>query len=132
MVKVAVIASILLIAGCGTTVGKKEQIIPPSELSMKDVYDRHGTGASGAHQTAKLVVSRPANGAELSLDAYQQNRLNERPTFRKLPNPTIYIYFAPTLSKDGRMPIPAWMTEFQMYDKDEYALPGELNLGDRQ
>ena len=132
MVRVAVITLIMLITGCGTTVGKKEQIIPPSELSMKDVYDKHGTGVSGASQTAKLVVSRPANGTELSLDAYQQNRLNERPTFRKLPNPTIYIYFAPTLSKDGRMPIPAWMTEFQMYDKDEYALPGELNQGDRQ
>lgn len=122
-----------LLVGCGTTVSEKKEIIPESEKSMKEVYDEHGLASSSDKKNAgRMVISRPATAYEMSADAYRVNQVKNRPQFRKLPNPTLYIYFAPTLSKDGRMPIPAWMTEFQMYDRDEYALSGEINLGERQ
>ncbi|MGR5296820.1 hypothetical protein ACPV5U_24400 [Vibrio mediterranei] len=124
---------VALLMGCGTTVSEKKEIIPESEKSMKEVYDEHGLASAANNQnTGRKVISRPATAYEMSADAYRVNQVNNRPKFRKLPNPTLYIYFAPTLSKDGRMPIPAWMTEFQMFDRDEYALSGEINLGDRQ
>lgn len=51
-----------------------------------------------------------------------------KPAFKKLPNPTLYIYFPARLSEKDRLPIPAWMTEFNMYDRDEYAQHGEVSL----
>ncbi|MFC5079629.1 hypothetical protein VTH8203_00850 [Vibrio thalassae] len=119
-----------VLIGCGTTVSEKEEIIPTSDKSMKEIYEEHSTSSSTANTLSnqKLVVKRPATSEEMTINVYQYNNVEKRPTFKRLPNPTLYIYFAPSLSKDGRLPIPAWMTEFQMYDKDEYALPGELNM----
>nr|PMH64577.1 hypothetical protein BCU62_15350 [Enterovibrio norvegicus] len=79
-----------------------------------------------------MVVKRPATESELRISTYYANGIHERPQFKKLPNPTLYIYTPPKLSEESRLPIPAWMTEFKMFDRDEYALPGELNLGERQ
>ncbi|ENM5835550.1 TIGR03751 family conjugal transfer lipoprotein [Vibrio metoecus] len=122
------------IAGCGTTVSEKESIIPKAEYTMKDIFDNKGIPSERAVslQNVKTVVRRQATESELLISSYNVNGINEKPTFKKLPNPTLYLYFAPKLTSDGRMPVPAWMTEFPMYDRDEYALPGELNLGDRQ
>ncbi|WP_428775697.1 hypothetical protein [Vibrio sp.] len=128
----AVLCALLL--GCSSSdgVSKKDQIIPPSDATMKEVFDSKGRPEESTGNQVMQVLRRPANQNELALDAYQTNGINHKPSFRRLPNPTLYIYFAPSLSKDGGMPIPAWMSEFKMYDRDQYALPGELNLGDRQ
>ncbi|EKO3611937.1 TIGR03751 family conjugal transfer lipoprotein [Vibrio metschnikovii] len=135
MVRLCVLIAVLALSGCSTTVKEKSSIIPESEYSMKDIYDHQGRPNS--HQEARFhpernVMVRPATSEELSINAYGVNLVNERPEFRKLPNPTLYIYFAPKLTSDGRMPVPAWMSEFKMYDRDEYALPGEMSFGERK
>lgn len=128
------VALILTLTGCSSSQSESEPIIPKSDVSMKDIYDNRGRpDASHSKDLSKVsVIKRPATEYEMSISAYDVNGVGERPQFRKLPNPTLYIYFPPKLTSDGRMPIPAWMTEFKMYDRDEYALPGELNLGGHQ
>jgi hypothetical protein len=49
----------------------------------------------------------------------------------KLHNPTLYLYFPPKISGRDALPIPAWMTEFKMYDKDMLAI-GADHQGVRQ
>lgn len=133
MVKHLAIVAVLVLSGC-TSVSEKSDIIPKSDVTMKEIYENKGRPDKEASQqlTAKTVMRRPATDYELSVNAYDTNSVNEKPQFRKLPNPTLYIYFPPKLTKKERLPIPAWMTEFKMYDKDEYAERGELNLGGRQ
>lgn len=47
--------------------------------------------------------------------------------FKTLPNPTMYMFVAPHLAADSQVPIPGYLTEFRMWERDHYALPGEIS-----
>lgn len=129
----ALAAVVLTTVGCGTVVHEKDNIIPPSDFTMKDIYDNKGRPSTDiTHALSPTILKRSATAREIAISSYDINSLELQPTFKKLPNPKLYIYFPPKLTSDGRLPVPAWMTEFSMYDRDEYALPGELNFGERQ
>ena len=64
-------------------------------------------------------------GAESA--AYARSAANELEfLFPRLPNPDIYIYVAPHLATDDRVPVPGYTTAVPLYERVEYALPGEL------
>lgn len=46
--------------------------------------------------------------------------------FPRLPNPDIYIYVLPHLATEARLPVPGYTTAVPLYDRVEYALPGEM------
>ena len=46
--------------------------------------------------------------------------------FPRLPNPDIYIHVPPHLATDERVPVPGYTTAVPLYDRVEYALPGEV------
>ena len=46
--------------------------------------------------------------------------------FPRLPNPDIYIHVLPHLATDERVPVPGYTTAAPLYERVEYALPGEL------
>ena len=46
--------------------------------------------------------------------------------FPRLPNPDIYIHVAPHLATGERVPVPGYTTAVPLYERVEYALPGEL------
>ena len=50
------------------------------------------------------------------------------PNFKKLPNPTIYVYVFQHLAEDARVPVPGYWTAFPLYERVEYALPGETQF----
>ena len=50
--------------------------------------------------------------------------------FPRLPNPDIYIHVPPHLATEERVPVPGYTTAVPLYDRVEYALPGEAD-GDR-
>lgn len=76
----------------------------------------------------------PETGAEASdgdatLDAetYTRTVANELELlFQRLPNPDIYIHVLPHLATDERVPVPGYTTAVPLYERVEYALPGEL------
>ena len=115
----------VVLSGCGTITSDKEDIIPKSDMTTEEVYDKHT--ANKMFSIKHKVTMRDATERELLRNPYKMNN-SSRPVFDKLPNPTLYMYFPATISKDGRMPIPAWMTEIPMYDRDEYAKRGEVSL----
>ena len=46
--------------------------------------------------------------------------------FPRLPNPDVYIYVPPHLATGERVPVPGYTTAVPLYERVEYALPGEL------
>ena len=126
------VASSLLISGCSST---KDEIIPNDGVPIEQVYfGQSQTSAADANQqssteagTQQWVVKRHATEEELNKNPYVlHNTLT--PVFRKLDNPTLYIFSFPYLSDSGRVPVPAYISEMKMFERDEYALPGEVNL----
>ena len=45
--------------------------------------------------------------------------------FPRLPNPDIYIHILPHLATESRVPVPGYTTAVPLYERVEYALPGE-------
>ncbi|EMY6611308.1 MULTISPECIES: hypothetical protein [Vibrio] len=112
-----------------------ESPIPLSEKTMKEIYQSRGIDNNNVgyleRADGRYVNKRPATWEETRINPYVVNQTGQS-NFKKLANPTITIFFMPSLTKEDRMPRPAWMTEFSMYDRDEYALPGEESLTDGQ
>ena len=67
--------------------------------------------------------------ADVAADApsYAREAANElEVVFPRLPNPDIYIYVPPHLATESRLPVPGYTTVVPLYDRVEYALPGEV------
>lgn len=129
--------SAFLAVGCSST-PDKEKIIPNSEDTMKDIYINGGRASdSSISHDEEFAISRAellnrgAMGSPQDLNVYRLNKVTNQANFSKLHNPTLYLYFPPKISEKDRLPIPAMMTEFKMYDKDEYVF-GERFAGEHQ
>jgi conjugative transfer region lipoprotein (TIGR03751 family) len=112
--------------GCSST---KESVLPQDGPSMKAIYEAH-VAAMGAEDAAALrreLGSRPLADDERDLAGYARSAETELDTiFPRLPNPTLVMYVFPHLSGRERLPVPGYATRFSLYERDEYALPGEV------
>lgn len=114
----AVLISLLVLGGCSS----KERIIPTSDVSAEQVLD----ATMGGGQRDYRIMTTPAMaGVQPDLDVYELHN-SPKPRYQLLPNPTLYIFVPAHISGNSRMPVPAYITETKMFDRDEYALPGEL------
>ena len=52
--------------------------------------------------------------------------------FPRLPNPDVYIYVPAHLATELRVPVPGYTTAVPLYDRVEYALPGEAGASPRE
>ena len=122
---VLTITLISLLSACAT----KDSIIPVPEHDMKTVYERHMQGiGDGELYDKRSLVRRPMVEGDVELSEYvrtEKNQLEAR--FKMLPNPTMYMFVAPHLAADTQVPIPGYLTEFKMWERDHYALPGEIS-----
>lgn len=128
--------------GCAT--GTSESILPQGGPTMKQVYESQFTGvhlkrcddnsdceAEGTNHTDESgdenlhMVRRPLT-ADYDLVDYTREAGNEiKQLFPRLSNPTLILYVYPHLSGTERYPVPGYSTAFTLYEKVEYALPGE-------
>lgn len=70
---------------------------------------------------------RTVQTGNADLVGYTREASNELDnTFRLLPNPVLVMYIFPHLSGAEGTPVPGYTTKFSMYDKPEFALPGEV------
>lgn len=59
-------------------------------------------------------------------DTFNRTADNElRILFPRLPNPDIAIYIYPHLATKNQVPVPGYATVIPLYDRVQYALPGE-------
>ena len=128
--QVTVLLSIsLLVGGCAST---KEAVLPQDGPSMQAIYDAH-LEEMAAHDPLALrgeLGSRQLGTGSVSLEGYTRDAFNEIETiFPRLPNPTLVMYVFPHLATEERVPVPGYATTFPMYERIEYALPGEVSSG---
>lgn len=97
---------------------------PPTDEEKAAETEQHGNSpASGI--SAQPAVYRPVQDAQADLVDYSRSSNNElEQLFPVLPNPQLVMYVYPHLTPKGR-PVPGYTTAFKMYEKDEFALPGE-------
>lgn len=122
----------LTIALISTTLiacSSKDNIIPTPEYTMKEVYERHmGAMGEGALMDKRSLLRRDMNEDDIDLSKYvrtEKTALESK--FKLLPNPILYMFVHPHLASESEIPIPGYLTEFKMYERDHYALPGEIS-----
>ena len=65
--------------------------------------------------------------------AYARTAANELELlFPRLPNPDVYVYVPAHLATELRIPVPGYTTAVPLYDRVEYALPGEGDAAGRE
>ena len=121
----------LALGGCAST---KESVLPQDGPSMKAIYDAHfeGMGADDPYVLRRELGTRPLGDDDVDLAGYSRTAHTELETiFPRLPNPTLVMYVFPHLAGSERVPVPGYATTFTLYERVEYALPGEVPSGQR-
>ena len=121
----------LALGGCAST---KESVLPQDGPSMKAIYDAHfeGMGVDDPYVLRRELGTRPLGDDDVDLAGYSRTAHTELETiFPRLPNPTLVMYVFPHLAGSERVPVPGYATTFTLYERVEYALPGEVPSGQR-
>jgi conjugative transfer region lipoprotein (TIGR03751 family) len=122
-IQALILTTLISLAGCSS----KGSVIPKSDVSIADVYKNRMNKT--ANRSMRLAVNEPLEHANVDVDVDAYTLLNMKQTnYKYLPNPTLYMYVNYRLSEVDRSPIPSFLTEFKLYERDEYALPNEINI----
>ena len=117
---------LISLAGCAST---KEAVLPQDGPSMKDIYQGHiqEMNAQDPLLIRQELGNRPILTGDTALHGYTRDAANEIDAiFPRLPNPTLVMYVFPHLAGEESVPVPGYATAFPMYERTEYALPGEV------
>lgn len=127
--RMLVVALISGLAGCMAPT--KDDLLPQDGPTMEEVYRNHiqkGQGGSGGQGVQHVgIKERVMRSGDRDLDGYTRDAQNEiQATFPRLPNPTLVMYVYPHLSTSSQLPVPGYSTAFPLYERPQYALPGEM------
>jgi len=118
----------LVLSGCAST---KDAVLPQDGPPMKAIYEQHiqEMGARDPLVVREALGNSPVVDGEGALHGYTREAYNEiDTTFPRLPNPSMVMYVFPHLAGDEQVPVPGYVTTFSMYERVEYALPGEVPI----
>lgn len=123
------LAVVLTLGGCATS---KEELLPHDDTTMLDIWNVE-TGGGTARQLldARHALRRPLTEADIhaapAIQArYTRTAQNEiYRQFYRLPNPDLLMYVFPHLAGSDPVPVPGYTTLFPLYQRVQYALPGE-------
>lgn len=132
---------VLSSAGCVTS---KDRLLSHGSETMRDVwargggYSARGIGIAGMQGTqsqqlmdARALLRRPLSAQDsqrLASEqlAYSRSAQNEiERQFHRLPNPDLVMYVFPHLAGTDPVPVPGYSTVFPLYQRVQYAMPGE-------
>ena len=114
-----------VLAGCAS----KETIIPTPAQDMQAVYREHMQGVGGVKLwDSRALVRRSMIEGDVALSDYVRTEKTQlEAKFTHVPHPTLYMFVAPHLASETKVPIPGYLTQFRMWERDHYALPGEVS-----
>ncbi|MFL9883188.1 TIGR03751 family conjugal transfer lipoprotein [Paraburkholderia agricolaris] len=129
----AFLAAVLL-CGCATS---KEKLLPHGDTGMLDVWNQQTGGSASGNQTSRQLLDarqslrRPltrddvtdAPAVSASYTRTAQNEIDRQ--FHRLPNPDLVMYVFPHLAGSDPAPVPGYTTVFPLYQRVQYAMPGE-------
>jgi conjugative transfer region lipoprotein (TIGR03751 family) len=121
------------LAACAPT-GAKNSILPTGLKPMGEIYKEHfGRGKAAPDQNGLSLPKRPSSDGDADLHGTLRAAAAELDhTFPRLANPTLVMYVYPHLAGPSGAPVPGYATRFTLYDRVEYAVPGELTEGRSQ
>ncbi|MBX3711089.1 MULTISPECIES: TIGR03751 family conjugal transfer lipoprotein [Pseudomonas] len=132
--------AVAVLGGCATS---KEDLLTHSDRTMMDIWQQEtGGGGSGTGQVARRQLldarqslRRPLTEANVRADVqaapaeqvrYTRTARNEvYRQFQRLPNPDLGMYVFPHLAGTDPVPVPGYTTVFPLYQRVQYAMPGE-------
>lgn len=125
----ALLAVVLTLGGCATS---KEELLPHDGTTMLDIWNIE-TGGGNARQLldARQALRRPLTDADIQATPAVQARYTRTAQneiyrqFHRLPNPDLVLYVFPHLAGTDPVPVPGYSTVFPLYQRVQYALPGE-------
>jgi len=124
------IAVAIALAGCATS---KDKLMPHGNQTMHDIW-QHNADSGNQMTTRQLLdarqsLRRPLVEADLLENAqipYTRTAVNEiYRQFQRLPNPDLVMYVFPHLTGTEAVPVPGYTTVFPLYQRVQYAMPGE-------
>ncbi|SDX48369.1 TIGR03751 family conjugal transfer lipoprotein [Pseudomonas salomonii] len=127
----AYLAIALLASACSTN---KDELLPHGDRTMMDVWDQGSSGSSNSSSRqlldARQDLRRPLQpnqaGALDDNAKFTRTAQNEiYSQFKRLPNPDLVMYVFPHLAGSDPAPIPGYTTVFPLYQRVQYAMPGE-------
>lgn len=127
------LALALALVGCATN----KQKLLPADTTMLEIWAQQTAGQSAGGQAsrqlldARLSLRRPLSVNDR--DSVQENNATYTRTarneiysqFHRLPNPDLVMYVFAHLAGTDPVPVPAYSTVFPLYQRVQYALPGE-------
>jgi len=126
MIKKLTIAALAVVtlAGCSS----KEAMLPKPEQDMKTVFNgAMGSTGQGKLMDERSVLRRSMTEADTDYSEFVRTEATQlERKFTLLPNPTLFMFVAPHLATNDGVPVPGYLTEFKLFTKDHYALPGEV------
>ena len=135
----ALAAAVAVLGGCATS---KEELLTHSDRTMMDIWQQETGGVGGTGQVAsrqlldaRQSLRRPLMEANVRADVqaapaeqmrYTRTARNEvYRQFQRLPNPDLVMYVYPHLAGTDPVPVPGYTTVFPLYQRVQYAMPGE-------
>lgn len=119
------LTSCLVLGACAST---KDDVIPTDGPTMLEIYEDHHRRMRGDDVVgARSALGAPVSDGARDLHGYTRDAHNELDVvFPRLPNPTLMLYVFPHLAGPDGTPVPGYATRFSMYEREHYALPGEV------
>lgn len=130
----ATLIAVMVLGGCATS---KDKLLAQGDHTMLDVWNQETGGSAGGGQPARQLLDarqglrRPLTEADVqgmpaTNAAYTRTAANEiYRQFHRLPNPDLVMYVFPHLAGSDPVPVPGYTTVFPLYQRVQYAMPGE-------
>lgn len=124
----ALLAMAVLMGGCATS---KEELLPHNNRIMLDIWNVETGGGARQLLDARQALRRPLSAADVQAAPAVQARYTRTAAneiyrqFHRLPNPDLLMYVFPHLAGSDPVPVPGYTTLFPLYQRVQYALPGE-------
>ena len=133
----ALAVAVAALGGCATS---KEDLLTHGDRTMMDIWQQE-TGDSAGGGAGEVVrrqllearqsLRRPLTEVDVQAAPAEQMRhtrtaRNEvHRQFQRLPNPDLVMYVYPHLAGTDPVPVPGYTTVFPLYQRIQYAMPGE-------
>ena len=132
--RLSVVLLTMALAGCATN---KEELLTHGDQTMIDIWTQETNSTPNSRLAsrhlldARQTLRRPVNEPELQATRDMQSHYTRTAQneiyrqFRRLPNPDLVMYVFPHLAGTDPVPVPGYSTVFPLYQRVQYALPGE-------
>lgn len=125
---ICAVAIIALLSACATD---KDELMPRGPQNMLDLWNQSSAGSGNGTSNRQLMdarqqLRRPLLESGTEQQPYTRTAQNEiYSQFKRLPNPDLVMYVFPHLAGTDPTPIPGYSTVFPLYQRVQYAMPGE-------